>query len=867
MPVVLVTYKFDGAEHKVVVKPHGNSISKSGYVRRMQSVKKNLKEALQSASPKEAIDKVLTAKGGLLQAMSAGQLPLSDQQAYNIKHTLKAKDAPGPSRGKGRDLLYSIMEQCKAVEKGDRYVQEVTCAPEPMAVLATAQQLLDLERFCCDPCVFSIMGVDPTFNLGEFSVTPIVYQHLMVVDRKTGKSPWMLGPILVHYRKEFRNYNFYFSSLVGLRRGLADIKAAGTDGERSLIEALRHQFHQVILLRCFRHLQKNIERYLQAKGFPPVSQILKQYILDIFGSTDNTGTHHMGLVDCQSEDQFHAELSKKKDTWDKREKDVFGAHHQPSFHTWFVRNKSEDFCEGALKEDRELAGLGSPPSPYYTNSNESINSALKRKVNFTKQQWPDFNDSMKEFVGQQQREVEKAIVGGGKFVLRATYNCFEVNEAGKWWKMTEEQRKLHLRKFHQHFPGSLSSGITSRKGKERKSTTKATSFHSTPKLNEAPILPGLPQETIRGIWSKANSLLATPGSIVQIPGGGPKDRFVLSTSGSEPHAVRSRSIAKRGYTCSDRCLHFKSISICSHVVAVGFSNGDLEEFLEDFKKSQGSPNLFQLSKHGMPPGAGNKGGCLPRRKSKVSTVPTQSVNMRLPPDLNATPPVPPPAAVSSATLPAPPPPAVSSATPPAPPPPAVSSATPPAPLLPIVSFATPPTPPPTVVPTTPAAPPPLTVSSVIPPILPSPITYSYAGPPRLSTPSQLNQLIVPNANPPILQPIFPSPGSPFKVIILHGNITICSGCHQRFPRKSSGTFEDPPYDLAVQHFEDRYFTSPQTGLRQAKKGNAYYHAYSPCILTNWPNFTPNNLLVEDVVRSKLQSSQKALLYQNFGLII
>ena len=215
MPVVLVVYKLDGAEHKVVVKPHGNSILKSAYVRRMDSVKKNLKEALsQSASPKEAIDKVLTAKGGLLQATSAGQLPLSNQHAYNIKHTLKAKDVPGPLRGKGRDFLYSIMEQCKAVEKGNQYVQEVTCAPEPMAVLATAQQLLDLERFCCDACDFSIMGVDPTFNLGEFSVTPIVYQHLMVIDRKTGKSPWMLGPILVHYRKEFRNYNFYFSSLI-----------------------------------------------------------------------------------------------------------------------------------------------------------------------------------------------------------------------------------------------------------------------------------------------------------------------------------------------------------------------------------------------------------------------------------------------------------------------------------------------------------------------------------------------------------------------------------------------------------------------------------------------------------------------------
>ena len=44
-----------------------------------------------------------------------------------------------------------------------------------MAVLATAQQLFDMETFCCDPFRFSTLGIDPTFNLGEFSVTPIMH--------------------------------------------------------------------------------------------------------------------------------------------------------------------------------------------------------------------------------------------------------------------------------------------------------------------------------------------------------------------------------------------------------------------------------------------------------------------------------------------------------------------------------------------------------------------------------------------------------------------------------------------------------------------------------------------------------------------
>ena len=129
----------------------------------------------------------------------------------------------GQSRGNGRDLLYSVMEQCKLTDKVNCFVQEVTCAPEPMAILATQQQLFDLSRFCCDHG-FCIMGVDPTFKLGDFSVTPIVYQHLIVKDKKTGKSPWLLGPILIHYRKEFRNYNFFFSTLLAYQKKLVRSK-------------------------------------------------------------------------------------------------------------------------------------------------------------------------------------------------------------------------------------------------------------------------------------------------------------------------------------------------------------------------------------------------------------------------------------------------------------------------------------------------------------------------------------------------------------------------------------------------------------------------------------------------------------------
>ena len=93
-------------------------------------------------------------------------------------------------------MLYADMLRCKNSEGHEHFVQDVTCAPEPMAVFATDQQLLDLEGFCCDPFNLSIVGVDPTFNLGEFSITPIVYRRLLLEDAKSHK---VLGPMLIQH--------------------------------------------------------------------------------------------------------------------------------------------------------------------------------------------------------------------------------------------------------------------------------------------------------------------------------------------------------------------------------------------------------------------------------------------------------------------------------------------------------------------------------------------------------------------------------------------------------------------------------------------------------------------------------------------
>ena len=127
------------------------------------------------------------------------------------------------------------MSQCKSKNVTVRFIRDVKAGPDPALVLTTDQQLNDLMKFCTSPDEFTVITVDPTFNLGDFDVAPITYHHLLLQSEHTGKSPVFVGPVLIHYRQDFAIFLYFASTLVGLRRD------QGTDyvhrGHKSLLLA------------------------------------------------------------------------------------------------------------------------------------------------------------------------------------------------------------------------------------------------------------------------------------------------------------------------------------------------------------------------------------------------------------------------------------------------------------------------------------------------------------------------------------------------------------------------------------------------------------------------------------------------------
>ena len=308
--------------------------------------------------------------GGELDAAGMQKLPRNLHQIKNYRRS---------STGKDQNVLYSVILQCKLTDgTSDAFVQDVKAAPDPQCVMVFDWQISDLVRFLTDERKFRVFTADTTYNVGEFYVTPSTYKRLMLVDITSKKHPTMAGPVLVHQRKHFAAFNYFASTLVSFNMKLQGLLAFGTDGDEALIEAFLHNFPFAIQLRCFLHMKRNIHSKLGERGLP--SCVSEEFLSDIFGKYVYN-RYEEGLVDAVSCFDFESRLHNCKDVWNAREAQYLHPG-QMSFFDYFVQQYSKVFENTMLKSSRTAAGLGCPPGIFTTNSSESLNAAIKRKVNF-----------------------------------------------------------------------------------------------------------------------------------------------------------------------------------------------------------------------------------------------------------------------------------------------------------------------------------------------------------------------------------------------------------------------------------------------------------------------------------------------------
>lgn len=355
------------------------------------------------------------------------------------------------------------------------------------------------------------------------------------------------------------------------------------------------------------------------------SQVTIEILNDTF--ENKVGSVYInGLVDANDADDFDAKLENLVSKW--RDVDITSTSDMEGFISWFQTHKAPVIRNSMIRAVREECRLGSPPAQFTTNASETANFMLKHKVNYKRNELPEFLQKFKELVQEQEREVEKAVIGRGKYELRNQYRSWYVPEA-KWFTMTTTQREQHLKRFSDASLSDVTqcaslSIVTQCDGKIKSDVAHISfrSMSSTLSVNIDMFADAVrvPLNSLEGIRNKASELLKTENAIVPAPGVGTNAKYVLSYRGTRPHLV----IPKKGtsFVCDSDCPNWKALGICAHSVAVAELCHMLPEFIEKFKRNKKSPNLTKFADATMPKGRGRKGNVASRKRKLCTPIDT-----------------------------------------------------------------------------------------------------------------------------------------------------------------------------------------------------------------------------------------------------
>ena len=328
---ILLEYQFDEKEHDFLISSHGIAKVSKAYKRTQKSTMDNIKTDARLSKPRVVFDELTEKNGGIHSCKSIGALPRDRKQVENVRARLSSTLA---SNG---DPLLAVILKCKEDDREDvtnSFVRKVVAAPEPAAVLFLDKQLDNISKFCCNNDYWSPLQVDPTFDLGQFSVTTSQYENFLVVNRRTGEHPSMMGPLLVHYRKSKSSFNVLVDAMIDKQPNIKNLRVLGTDGESNLAKAFKQHCPSLIHLLCFNHVRRNIKDKLTSMKFP--KPVITMVLHDIFGEQTGNVFQH-GLVDSNDETDFERKVSQLKSVWQTRLSPYTGQDNNQDFHDWFVK--------------------------------------------------------------------------------------------------------------------------------------------------------------------------------------------------------------------------------------------------------------------------------------------------------------------------------------------------------------------------------------------------------------------------------------------------------------------------------------------------------------------------------------------------
>ena len=292
-------------------------------------------------------------------------------------------------------------------------------------------------------------------------------------------------------------------------------------------------------------------------------------------------------------------------------------------------------------------------------------------------------------------------------------------------------------------------------------------------------------------------------------------RMVASSTNKCPHLVTTPTKFTGQFKCDSKCVMYSTYKVCSHTIATAEVTGKLQHFVQWLVKQKCSSNYNNLAMHGIPKGAGEKGGTpKPTRKRKqgaasgkaktfvdrLSILPSNTESSSICGEF-----VMPQASVASVHN--------------------------------------------TWIGSSPTQYPQYTANH--------PSMYHYPVPVPIYMPSYTNAwpTISPPASNSVISPY------PFMLKVLTARICICQSCRITFDDN-----REPPYDLVVSRKECQPYKSQGREIKTPSAvSSSHYHVNLHCIRAADPAFNPATLVIPDDVHTHIMDIHRGFLFATLGI--
>jgi hypothetical protein len=196
--------------------------------------------------------------------------PRDLQQLRDLKYRTEGKSTTSNGNNVADDILNVL-----SMVKDHPFIQKVEQSKNnvPSIILYSYEQMTDFQK-SIGTSKKKRVGIDGTFNLGNFYVTSFVYKNERVIRKDSSDHPAFLGPVFLYKEATFHNYHYFLSHISAkLASSISDIDVilptqieAGSDDKKALTKAIDVVFPNSKLSVCTKRLKDNSTDYLKTRS-------------------------------------------------------------------------------------------------------------------------------------------------------------------------------------------------------------------------------------------------------------------------------------------------------------------------------------------------------------------------------------------------------------------------------------------------------------------------------------------------------------------------------------------------------------------------------------------------------------------------